>query len=166
MKTEVLHKESELIISSDEIGLAIDLDHHTHLAAQVNVALDQALFGRAIRLLGGRRCSFLAKDRDRFLDIPVGVNESAFAVHESGTRLGAELVDHLCSNGSAHFNSGEGCTDLQPTGASRAVDATRRLLALRCGDLLANRGLLLGGRGCTIDFTFNLRRHGRGQRQS
>ena len=104
MKTDVFRKRTELVVAGDKIRLAVDLDHHADFAADVNIALDEAFLGDAVSLLGGRRRAFFAQQRDGFLDVTVGFNQGAFAVHETRTCVGAQLIDHLGRDrdGSAH----------------------------------------------------------------
>ena len=55
LQAQVLDEGAKFVGAGDEVGLAIHLDQHAHLAADVDVAFDQALPGRAVRLLGRGR---------------------------------------------------------------------------------------------------------------
>ena len=53
LQAEIAAESLEFVVPGHEVGLAVHLDHHADLAADVNVALDQAFAGGAVGLLGG-----------------------------------------------------------------------------------------------------------------
>ena len=73
---EVADELLELVGARDEVGLAVDLDEHADAAAGVDVARDQALAGVAAGLLGGRGQALLAQERDRLVEVAVGLGRA------------------------------------------------------------------------------------------
>jgi hypothetical protein len=67
----------------------------------VDVALDDAFLGRAIRLLGGRGGALLAKNRDGFLDVAVGLGECLLAVEQTRAGFLAQIRDRLGRDGNS-----------------------------------------------------------------
>ncbi len=68
----------------------------------MDVGVDEAFLGFAIGALGGRGGTLLAKDGDGGVEVAVGFNKRALAVHEAGARLGAQVVDLGGGDCSAH----------------------------------------------------------------
>ena len=90
---EVADELLELVGPGDEVRLAVDLDQDADPAAGVDVARDEALAGLAARLLRGRGEPALAQDRDRLLEVAIGLDERVLAVHEAGAGALAQLLD-------------------------------------------------------------------------
>ncbi len=90
---EVPDELLELVRARDEVRLAVDLDQDADAAAGVDVAADEALAGVAAGLLGGRRETLLAEQRDGLVEVAAGLLQCALAVHEPGPGALAQLLD-------------------------------------------------------------------------
>src|SRR5579859_7581071 len=109
-----LREDHELRVVGDRLGLAADGDHRAD-ALLGQVEHDLPLGGLAAGPLGGLREALLADDLDGGVDVALGVDERALAVHHPGARALAELLDeagrnlgHECA--SSVSVTGSGCS--------------------------------------------------------
>src|SRR5207245_1948988 len=93
---DLSREPAEVGIPRDEVRLARELHERADLAAGVDVRLDDAFLGLAVRRLLRFRETALADERRRLLEVPLRVFERALAVHHAGTGLGPETLDVLC----------------------------------------------------------------------
>ena len=106
LQAHVAAERLELLVAGDEVRLAIHLEEHADLAADVDVAFDQAFLRGAGGKLVDLAAQLLAQERDRLLRVAVGLGESLFAVEQAGAGLFAQVADHLSGNGDTHQNGG------------------------------------------------------------
>src|SRR5215213_2107397 len=81
VQREVPREADEVLVASDEVRLAVDLDEHADLAVGVDVGLDGALGGRALAALLGLRGALHPQRLDRLLDVAVRLDEGLLALH-------------------------------------------------------------------------------------
>src|SRR5580704_10402533 len=81
----VVAKLLESFRARDEVRLAVDFDDHADFATSMDVVADETFRRLALRLLGGRRLSLLAKDVDRLLDVGARLHERGAAIRETGS---------------------------------------------------------------------------------
>ena len=110
LQRHVLHEGAEAFVAGDEVGLAIDLDQHADLVADVDVGADHAFLGFTAGLLGGGRGALLAEDRFGGGEIALRFDEGFLAVHHARAGFVAELLDEFggdfCGgSGSSHGNN-------------------------------------------------------------
>ena len=86
----------ELVRAGHEVRLAVDLDEHADAAAGVDVAAttSPSRASRPAFLAAGREAA-LAQQRDRLVEVAVGLVEGALAVHEAGAGPLAQFLDQL-----------------------------------------------------------------------
>src|SRR5262249_40210700 len=83
----------EQVVTGDEVGLRIDLDHHALLA--LDREPDQSLGSDAAALLGRLGETLLAQEIDRLLHVAAGLLQRRLAVHHSRARALTQLFHHL-----------------------------------------------------------------------
>ena len=79
-----LHESQELVGLGHEVGLAVDLDQHGHVA--VPVIGHNALSGDTAGLLGGSRQALLTQEVDGLLHVAFAGHEGLLAIHHAGAR--------------------------------------------------------------------------------
>src|SRR5437763_14318943 len=95
---DVLHQRLELLVAGSEVGLAVHLDEHADLSAQVDVGTDRA-FGRAPpRLLPGGGEALLAQPGDRLVDVARRFGQRLLAIHHPRAGLLAQVLHHRRSH--------------------------------------------------------------------
>jgi len=90
---QVLDESAELLVASDEVGLAVDLDERPALAAGRDRRRDEAVGRGAVGALLGLGDTALAQHVDGCVDVAVGLLERPFAVHHPHAGFVAELFD-------------------------------------------------------------------------
>ncbi len=83
----------EGIGAGDEVGLALELDEGADAALAVDVGLDDAFAGLAIRALGRAGHALLTDQLAGGVEVAAGLFEGAFGVHDAGAGLFTELLD-------------------------------------------------------------------------
>src|SRR6266436_2112874 len=91
---DVLHQRLELLVAGREVRLAVDLDQHADLAAQVDVRPHRALCGAAAGLLPRRGQALLPQPGDRLLDVAARLQQGLLAVHHPRAGLLAQVLHH------------------------------------------------------------------------
>src|SRR2546426_5173658 len=84
---------AEIGVPRHEVGLAGELDDRADAAARVNVCLDDALLGLAVRFFLGFREPALLDQRLRFVEVALRLVERPLAVHHACARLLAQALD-------------------------------------------------------------------------
>ena len=79
MERQIASELDELLVASDEIGLAIDLNEHADPVPGVDVALDHAFAGLLARSLGGLSLAPRPQQLDRLVKIAIGFTERVAA---------------------------------------------------------------------------------------
>ncbi len=79
-------KRDEVLVRGHEVGVAVDLDQHSHLGAGVHIGLDGALGGHALAEVLDLLALLDAQDLDRLLDVAAGLGERLLAVHHARAR--------------------------------------------------------------------------------
>jgi hypothetical protein len=92
---DVPGERDEVVVASDEVGLAVDLDQHADAAAAVDVRHDRALGGLAAGLLGGLGQALGAQVVDRLVHVGVALDERLLAVRHAGAGALAQVLDHV-----------------------------------------------------------------------
>ena len=92
---DFLHQLLEVISASDEVRLAVDLDHRANATA-VDVGFDQALTCVATGLLAGFGSALLAQDRRCLFEVAAGCVQRALALHNACAGALTKLLDE-CS---------------------------------------------------------------------
>src|ERR1022692_1617764 len=95
---DILHQFLESGGARHEIGLTVDFHQHAKLAAGMDVAADQALFGDPRGLLVGGGDATLPQNDFRVADVAVGLHQGALAVHHAGAGAVTELLYELRGN--------------------------------------------------------------------
>src|SRR6478736_4099079 len=112
LEADVLAERLEVVGLGDEVRLAVDLDEHADLAADVDVGMHQAFLRRARGELVDLVAELLAEDRDRLLRVALGLIEGLLDVEQTSPGLFPELADHGSGNGShvikSDFVGGDG----------------------------------------------------------
>src|SRR5580658_3955655 len=98
MHGEIVHQFLKIFGARHEIGLAVDFHQHAKLAARMDIAADQALFGNPRGFLVGGRDAALAQNDFSVADIAVGLHQGALAFHHAGAGAVAELLYELCGD--------------------------------------------------------------------
>ena len=93
MQRDVLHERPELIGVGDEVRLAVHFDQHADRVVEVDVGVDQALIRRSAGSLRGARQALLAQMLDGTIEVTVGLDQRALAVHHAGAGRVAERLD-------------------------------------------------------------------------
>ncbi len=93
MHRDIVHQLFEIIGARDEVGFAVDLDHHAELAAGMDVAADETLFGGPRRLLPGRRDPLFAQVNLGLGDVAVGGLQRFLALHHRRAGALAEILN-------------------------------------------------------------------------
>src|SRR5262245_16884813 len=96
---DVLHELLEVVGTSDEVGLAVDLDEHTDLAVGVDVRGDDAVARLAVRLLRRVGEPFFSQVLDRGLELPLAGIERCLAVHHPRSGQLPELLHQFRGRG-------------------------------------------------------------------
>src|SRR5918994_204114 len=78
----------------DEVGLAVDLNDRANTAPAVDVRLDKALKGDAVRLAPRLSESLLAEELRRLHHVAAVLFQCALGVHDAGAGLLPKLLDH------------------------------------------------------------------------
>ena len=81
----------ELVSLGDEVGLAVDFDHHAD--AVVDLGSNQAFGGGAAFALGGALQALDADDLDGLLGVTVGLVKSLLDIHHAGAGALAQSLD-------------------------------------------------------------------------
>jgi hypothetical protein len=81
----------ELVSLRDEVGLAVDFDHHANAA--VDLGSNQAFCGGAAFALGSALEALDADDFDGLLGVTVGFVKSLLDIHHAGARALAQSLD-------------------------------------------------------------------------
>src|SRR3954451_1113944 len=136
----------ELVGAGHEVGLAVDLDQHSDLAAGVDVAGHHALRGGAAAALGGRCLPLHAQDLDRLVHVALRLLQGGLGVHDAGARALAQGLDVLCRNSGAQLRAPLGIV----VGVERAALARRSGAAGRLGPGAARCGGLVGREACLL----------------
>ena len=89
---QVLHQFLKVLGARHEIGLAVDFDQHADLRAGVDVVADDALLGRARRLLRRRRDAGLAQHHFGLTQVALGFNQRLLALHHPRPGAFPELL--------------------------------------------------------------------------
>ena len=84
---DVAGESDEIVVVGDEVGVAVDLDHHADLGAGMDVGLDGALGGGALAQILDLLALLEAQDLDRLIDVVLSLGERLLAVHHA--RAGA-----------------------------------------------------------------------------
>src|SRR5207253_245779 len=96
-------EDLELLVASDEVGLALDFDHGPDLVVGVDVGGDNALVGAATFALGGGGLPLHPQQLDRPVDVAVGLDQRRFRIHH---RRPGPIPERLhVSSSNAHFDS-------------------------------------------------------------
>src|SRR5579883_938576 len=90
---DIVHQLFEIIGARDEVGFAVDLNHHAELAAGMDVAADETLFGGPRRLLPGRRDTLFAQVNLGLGDVAVGGLQRFLALHHPRAGALAEILN-------------------------------------------------------------------------
>src|ERR1051326_2136801 len=98
---DFLGESAEILVASDEVGLAVHFDEHTAVAGDVRD--DGAISGHASRLLARGGEPLFSEDLRRLLHVSVGLGQRSLHVAEAGAGLLAQLFDHGWSD--AHINT-------------------------------------------------------------
>src|SRR5215211_664991 len=146
----VLGEGDEVGVGGDEVGVAVDLDEHAHLAVGVDVALDGALAGLSVGELAELAAHLDAKDLDGLLRVPVRLFEGALGVHHPGAGLlaqGGDVLgaDLLLCHAFCSWVSGAGSVWAS---ASAVVVWLSASTSLAGGDAGSGVGSSAGGAGC------------------
>src|SRR5690606_19443213 len=82
----------ELVVSGDEVGLAVHLHQDADAAAHVDVAADGALRGLASGALGRLGRTLGPEQVDRLLHVAARVGQRRLALHHAGAGAVPELL--------------------------------------------------------------------------
>src|SRR5712664_1850053 len=123
---DVLHQRLELLVAGREVRLAVDLDQHADLAAQVDVRPHRALCGAAAGLLPRRGQALLPQPGDRLLDVAARLQQGLLAVHHPRAGLLAQVLHHR----RCHFRHCELLLGLLFAAFGRGLAAAQRRLVL------------------------------------
>src|SRR5207302_328874 len=93
LEGQVADQGLKFVVAGHEIGFAIDLDQHPHLAAGVDVGGDRAFMRGASDLLPSRSQAFLAQPVDGLVDVVPGFHQALLAVYDSGAGLLPVFLD-------------------------------------------------------------------------
>src|SRR5713101_1448426 len=91
---DVLHQRLELLVPRGEVGLAVHLDQHAHLAAHVDVRADGSFGGGTACLLLRGREPLLPEPVDRLLQVAARFLQRLLAVHHPRAGLLAQFLHH------------------------------------------------------------------------
>jgi hypothetical protein len=89
---ELFRELPERFSPGDEVGLAVDLDHHRR--RRMDVSDDQPLGRRAPRLARRRGQPLLSEDLPRLFDVAAGLDQRLLALHHADAGLGAQVGHH------------------------------------------------------------------------
>src|SRR5438067_7227467 len=95
---DILDQRLELLVAGREVGLAVHLDEHADLSAQMDVGADRAFGGAAPRLLPGGGEALLPQPGDRLVDVAGRLDQRLLAVHHPRAGLLAQVLDHRRSH--------------------------------------------------------------------
>src|SRR5579864_2495381 len=126
----LLRVREELVAVRNEVGLAADRDHRPLRAVICDAVADLALGRGTVGALCGLRHASLAQQHGRGFHVAVRLLQRALAVHHSGARLVAKLLDERCrdlrhhsaTSGSAP-GSGSGSAAAAGSGSATASGA-------------------------------------------
>src|SRR5256712_1687477 len=121
---DVLVQRLELLVARGEIGLAVHLDEHADLSAQMDVCPHGALGSAAAGLLACRGQALLAQPGDGPLRVPVRLHQRLLAIHHPCAGLLAQVLHHRRS----HFRHRVLLLRLRFAGLARLATAQRGLV--------------------------------------
>src|SRR3954453_6655258 len=130
VQRDVAREGLEVVVTGDEVGVAVDLDEHADLGVGVDVGLHGALGGLAAAHLEGLVAELDAQQLDRGVDVAVGLAERVLAVHHARARAVAQLLDLRGGDHGAHFESSSFFSSLSSSPTTLATTSAAPAAAL------------------------------------
>ena len=147
MQGNLVGEDLEVLVASDEVGLALDFDHRPDLVVGVDVGGDDTLVGAPTFALGGGGLPLHPQQLDRALDVPVGLDQRRFRVHH---RCPGAVPERLHVGGrNAHFDSSAFSSEAgsSAAGSSAFASGSEAAASAAAG---ASGGFLLGSRSLGV----------------